>query len=131
MLKRVRRLAKKESIKRHDHALEEWYELMNSCIDVDSERWARDFFDDAETLARELNLVLVDGRKFSADDAVEEWRDVEHIVEKWIDDEELELDGDIPMVGLVYRMHDDRLVLGIHDGVGGFDEMAAWEFTDK
>lgn len=108
-----------------------WYSLMESCVDVFDESWARDFFDDVESLARELNLTLIDGRKFSADDALEDWRIVEDKVNEWIEEEDLDVDDGLPNVGLVYRTHNDRLVLGIHDGIGGFDEMASWEFTDS
>lgn len=108
-----------------------WYMLMESCVDVFDENWARDFFDDVETMSRELGLTLVDGRNFSADDAMEDWLYVEEKVNEWIDEENLDVDDGLPNVGLVYRTHNDKLVLGIHDGIGGFDEMAIWEFTNS
>lgn len=121
----MKKTTKTESLK-NKQSLRDWYKLMDECVSVDEERWARDYFDDVETLARELNLTLVGGKEFHADDALDEWRWCEEKVNQWIDEDDLE--DDFPSVGLVYRRFDDRLVLGIHDGIGGFVEMTEWSF---
>lgn len=112
----------------------EWLELMYYAVQVDSESEALDFFQEVENLANKFGFILENGRKFSSANAIHDWKIVEKKVEEWIDELEREYGDDVedlPCVGLQYRNHGDILVLGIHDGVGGFDEMSAWGFVNK
>ena len=135
LIRKENKIMKKETLKfgTTKNSLR-WLELMNYCVNIDSESEARSFFRDVEKTAKDLGFVLSDGREFSARDAVHDWKIVEKKVDEWVEDLIRENGEDVeglPNIGLIYRNYGDRLVLGIHDGVGGFDEMSEWEFVNK
>lgn len=110
----------------------EWDSLMHECIEVESARDAKSFFDDVEKLAGRLGFKCVSGKAFSASDAMKEWNYIEDKVQREIDsliDKYGEGIDDLPLIGLKYFMHDDTLAIGIYDR-GNFDAMAGWEFCN-
>ena len=108
----------------------QWDDLMDECIEVCSERDAKSFFHDVESLAKVLNLICDTGKEFDAAEAYKVWCRTEDDVDKSIAEIQRtygdEVD-DFPEIGLKYFGYDHILAVGVYDR-GNFDVVAGWEF---
>ena len=108
----------------------QWDDLMDECIEVCSERDAKSFFHDVESLAKVLDLLCDTGKEFDAAEAYKIWCRTEDDVDKSVAEIQRtygdEVD-DFPEVGLKYLGYDHILAVGVYDR-GNFDVIAGWEF---
>jgi hypothetical protein len=99
-------------------------ELMNGCINVTNH-------DEASSFVREVeDFIISNGinSKFYYYYVMQEYESFENVVNIFIKEHNLEEDCEFPEVGFKWLPCDNRLVLGIYDGIGGFEEYRTWEF---
>lgn len=102
-------------------------ELMNSCINVTDHGEASLFVAEAEDFITKNGINTKSGGKFYFYYVMQEYESFENVVNIFIVEHNLE-DCELPEVGFKWLPCDNRLVLGIYDGIGGFEECRAWEF---
>ena len=99
-------------------------DLMNSCVDVTNHSEANSFVCEVEDFIKSNGI----NSKFYYYYVMQEYESFENVVNIFIEEHLSEEDCELPEVGFKWLPCDNRLVLGIYDGIGGFEECRAWEF---
>jgi hypothetical protein len=105
-------------------------ELMNSCIDVTDHSEASLFVAEVEDFITKNGINTKSGGKFYFYYVMQEYESYEGIVKNFINEHEHDLDEGctLPKLGFKWLPCSNRLVLGVYDGIGDFEEWLAWEF---